>query len=174
MAVLKITPEMLAAVGAKDESEFSAKLLAISAENTTLKEKVKEDKDDEKKEDDEAKKKAQAAAAPAAVTAESLAPMIAAEIGKWIGSEEGKKVLGASASKTVLEAMAATGTQPVKPAPAPAATEASDTAALVKAGKFDEAFKADENIRKEFPSAKAFAAYSKAFNSGAVKINVSK
>lgn len=43
---------------------------------------------------------------------------VAASMTTWAASEGGKKVIGAEASRITMEAMAAVGTAPVKPAPA--------------------------------------------------------
>jgi hypothetical protein len=134
--MVKITSEMLALVGAKTDAEFPEKFTAFvtkAKENETL-------------------------MAEKQVTLESLQTSITALEGKiltearvkeicgesatsaistWAGSEGGKKIIGAEASRVVMEASAATGTAPAKPAPTstePAAVEKKTFADIVQAG----------------------------------------
>jgi len=89
----------------------------------------------------------------------------------WATSDEGKKIIGAEASKIALDANAAIGTQPAKPAPAPAAGGTSEDQAktLIAAGKYEEAYALLPAAEKaDFVSAKNYAAYMR--NRGNTKI----
>lgn len=166
-----ITNEMLAAVGAKTAAEFQDK---ISTFAKTAQENA-------------------SAMAQNQVTLESLQASITALEGKlisedrikeicgesatasiatWAGSEAGKKIMGAEASRITAEALANVGTTPAKPAPAAAGGETPEqkAAALVAAGKYEEAYALDATAKRDFISAKTYAAYMKANGQGAVRI----
>jgi hypothetical protein len=102
------------------------------------------------------------------LTAAQAKELIGAEvtpaIAGWASSAEGKKIIGGEASRITMEALAAVGTQPAQPSPAPAAggTSEDQAKAFIAAGKFEEAYpllpKAEQS---EFMGAKSYAAYMK-------------
>jgi hypothetical protein len=89
-------------------------------------------------------------------------------------SADGKKIIGAEASRITTEALASVGTQPVKPAPAPAnPTPNAEFTRLEAEGKFEESFALMSKAEKdEFcGDAKAYAAFRKAQAKGGVRIS---
>lgn len=85
-----------------------------------------------------------------------------------------KAVAKIEASRVTAEALAAIGTTPVKPTPAAAdlnETPEAKAKALIKAGKFEEAYEANPALRAEFQNAKEFAAYCRAGRKGAFRIS---
>lgn len=82
-----------------------------------------------------------------------------------------KEIATASGSAEAMKAIGLTGNGAP---PAPPANNGSDAktgvAALIAAGKFEEAFAADKNIQAEFDNAKSYAAFMKANYRGQVKI----
>lgn len=89
-----------------------------------------------------------------------------AAVKTFAASDEGKKVIGAEASRITSEALASVGTTPVKPAPASA--QQPTIKELVAAGKHEEAWAASEELQKEFSDAKLYAAYAKGVASGKI------
>lgn len=167
----KLLQEHLDAVGAKDESEFPAKMTAFVAAAKQL-EKVMAESSDlsavvKRLDAIEAfNKTALTEARVSELVTAGVAGGVTAAMTTWAGSAEGKKLIGAEASRITAEAMAAVGTVPVKPAPAPATSKT--TKELIAAGKFEEAWAQDESLQAEFSNAKVYAAYAKAEAEGRI------
>ena len=90
----------------------------------------------------------------------------------WAESDEGKKIIGAEASKITMAAIAGVGTVPVKSSPAPAGAESTEKQieGLHKAGKHEDAFAllpASEQMLW-LGGAKAYAAYFRANGRGQI------
>lgn len=156
MSFLKITPELLAALGAKDESECAVKLIevlgtikgkadagltetvtALSGKFTTL--------------------EARVSAIPAPIGEDRIKAIAVASVPADI------KTLAINAGKeAAVSAIAGTGSgQPVKASPQgnDEGGKKSPADSLNASGKFEEAWAADENIKAEFPTATSYAAY---------------
>lgn len=168
----KITSEMLAAVGAANVAEFPDKFAAFAKtaqENQTFMA--------ESKVTLESLQQSITALEGKILTDARVKEIVGAEttsaISTWAGSEGGKKIIGAEASRITAEALANVGTQPAKPAPIGAAgndTPEQKAAALISEGKFEEAYKLDKSLQAEFINGKSYAAFMRASGSGAVRI----
>jgi hypothetical protein len=161
----KLLSEHLAAIGAKDVSEVSSKLTEFIAEHNRIK--TMADNAPVPVTEARVNELISAAVKPLLTEARAtelitstIATAIPAAMSAWAGSEGGKKLIGAEASRITAEAMAATGTVPVKPAPTPAGG-VDDVEALEAAGKYEEAYAKSRNIQAEFPSAANYAAFRK-------------
>ncbi len=165
--ILKLTSAQIAAVGAKDESEFSAKFDAFVANAKQMETVMANSPDPSDLEARiEALEKNPVALSEARVK-ELISSECAVPIKTFIGSTDGKALIFAEASRAVVETSAATGTTPAKDSPAPAG-KADAAADLVKAGKFEEAYAASAELQAEFPDAKCYAAFAKAESQGRV------
>jgi hypothetical protein len=174
MPLVKISEETLALIGATGVSDFPEKLSAFITKAKTDATFMAESKVTL-----ETLQQSLTALEGKILTEAKVKEIVGAEttsaITAWSGSEAGKKIIGAESSRIAMEALASVGTIPAKPAPAPAAgneTPEQKAAALIAEGKFEEAYKLDEKLRAEFPSAAHFAAYAR--NSGSVKITANR
>jgi hypothetical protein len=154
-----VTVENLQAIGASDVADFQNKFSALLTEHNRLKSMAESSPDlsalTKRIEALEAKPNLTEARVSELVTA-GVTPAITS----WAASDDGKKLIGAQASKITMEAMAAVGTQPVKPSPAPAlAGDQFDN--LEAQGKFAEAYALKPELRAEFPDAGSYASYRK-------------
>lgn len=173
--LVKLTAEQIAKLGAKDPADASAKLTAFFAANAQLETAMDNQPDFASI---ESRIKSLESAAPA-ITEARVKELIGAEanvpIKAFLSGDEGKKLIGAESSRVTMELMGATGTTPVKPAPAASAPIGGDANSLIAAGKFEEAFPLlPAEARADFADAKSFAAYQKAMNKGAVLIKPSR
>ncbi len=115
----------------------------------------------------------------AGITEARVKELIGAEtavsIKTFLAGDEGKMLIKTEASKTVMEAMAATGTTPNKPSPASAAPPETQAANFEAAGDYEKAFTLlPESERADFLDAKSYAAFQKANRKGAVILNERK
>lgn len=170
--LLNITNEMMAAVGASSKDEFSAKLSEFVAESNRVKNIMSEQTTDLA-----AALKRIEALEKNIVTEARISELVdagaASAVSKWAASDEGKKAIGAEASKMTVSALAAIGTTPAKPSPTPAAVDPDATIKALEAqGKFEEVFallpKAEQ--RQHF-NAKSYAAFRRASIRGQVRLN---
>lgn len=182
--MVKLTAETLALVGATGAADFSEKLSAFCA-------KAKENETAMAEQTNAIEQLQTLAAAlrtdlnalkASAINAEQCdaridarcerhIPVTTAAIESWSASQNGKKIIGAEASRITVEALAAVGVNPAKPSPAPAAgsdTPEQKAAALVAEGKYEEAYRLDKNAQAEFVTAKSYAAFMR--NRNSVKI----
>jgi hypothetical protein len=167
--IVKITESQLAAVGAKNESEFSAKFDSFVAASKQLETAMQNAPDLSALEKRIAALESNPSLTEARVS-ELFGAKISTSVSEFVSGEAGKKLIYAEASKAIVETAAATGTLPVKDSPVPAVK--TDAAAdLVKAGKFEEAYAASAELQAEFPDAKCYAAYAKAEAAGRVKFS---
>ena len=167
--IVKLTADQIAKLGAKDPADASIKLTAFFSAAAQLETVMAE-------QPSLAALESRIAAlekVPCGTTEARVKELISAEsnvpIKTFIASDEGKKLIGAEASRVLMEGQAAIGTAPLKPSPAPAlADNATD---LEAAGEYEKAFAASKEIRAEFPDAKCYAAYAKANKSGRIRFN---
>lgn len=159
MSFVKITPELLAAVGAKTEDEFSAKLveklLGIGAQAPdaalTLRVTACEGK--------VGTIESSVAALPKPMDKAAIEAIAVAAIPADI-----KALAKTEGSRAAVTALANTGSsQPAAANPQNADEGGNGTPvlALIEAGKFDEAYAADKKAQAEFGDAKVYAAYMK-------------
>lgn len=85
----------------------------------------------------------------------------------YVASDDGKKAIGAEASRVAMAALGSAGTMPAKPTPA--STE-PDAKSLISAGKFEEAYAASTELQAQFPDAANYAAFAAAQAAGKVRI----
>jgi hypothetical protein len=157
MATLKITPELQAALGAATEEEVSAKLVEFI---TGTKSSIKDSSDALANKADASALAEVKAIAEGAVTA---IDGVKAELPKI---EE--KATNAASLKAA-EVLGKTGNSaPVIPAPTAGTSTVGSVDALVKAGKYEEAYNSSPELQKEFSRWENFAAYSR--NAGSVQI----
>lgn len=163
MPVVKLTDEQMAAVGAVGAADFTDKLSAFAAK-AQANEKAMADSPSlqaildrltavEGKIISEDRVKA--------IVGEQIVSAVVKGCETYFSSEACKNAIHAEASRTVMATMAATGTTPVKASPAPAGdnTPEQKAAVLNAEGKYEEAWKADKNLRAEFPTAKSYSAF---------------
>ena len=170
--LLKITDAQLAAVGAKSQDEFLAKVVElVTGANTKVDDLVK----------------SQAGFATKADITDALKPFtssigeittslatITERLGNPATLTEAKirEIATTAGSAKAAEALGATGvTPPAPPSAAAKVNDANTVQALVKAGKYAEAFAADENIRAEFGDVKTYTAFMKANRGGHIKLH---
>jgi hypothetical protein len=146
-------------LGAKNPAEFSTALASLISENNRLKSMAESSPDlsalTKRIEALEAKPNLTEARVGELVTA-GVTPAITS----WAGSEVGKKAIGSEASRITMEAMAAIGTQPVKPSPAPVVTGNSFRISKRRASLL-KPMRSSRELRAEFPDAGSYAAYRK-------------
>lgn len=168
--IVKLTSDQIAATGAKDPADFSAKFSALIEDNKQLKAMAEKPSDFsafEKRLADVEAGNATLQGQVKTFTTEAQVKTIAAETTTaTLSSEPGKKLIEAEASRVVMAAMASTGTSPVKPSPAPAGTPSAKD--LVASGKFEEAYAASPELQAEFSSAALYATYAKAVKAGKI------
>lgn len=167
--IVKLTAEDIALVGAKDGTEFAAKFPAFAATAKRMESVMAEQPTIAAL---EARIKTLETAAPA-ITETRVKELITAEtavpIKTFLTGAEGKTIIGAEASRIVMEAMAASGTTPAKPSPA--APGADNPEQLEAAGEYEKAFAASKDIRAEFSSWQHYAAFAKANSAGRITFN---
>jgi len=177
-AIVKLTKEDMTLVGASSPSEFPDKLRAFAAASKKLETAMAETPDWKSFESrivalETAIKTIPTEARIGEIVGTSVANSVPTSMTAWASSEAGKKLIGAEASRITMEAFAATGTQPAKPAPASADAQAGADAAknFIAQGKFEEAYPLlTEEARAEFPDAKCYAAFQRANSKGQVRI----
>lgn len=176
--IIKLSAECLAAVGAKTADEFPSRLAALLNTCSGMAAKITgletgfatatETIGNLETALDTAEKTITAQAGkittletavgnPAAMT-EARIKTIATEAATIAGSSEAMKAIGATGN----------GAPPAPPSNNAGA--ATGTAALIAAGKFEEAWTADKNVQAEFPTAKGYAAFMRAQSNGQVRI----
>ena len=189
--LIKLTDAQMAEMGITRADEFASKLSSLLAKPAVPAPKATDKKDDDGDDDcpecdgsgkcgscdgSGAKgKKAKASAIHAGATEAQVQEMISVAISEgfktFASSEDGKKILGAQASRITMEALASVGTVPAKPAPASSVeTPQAAFEALEKQGKFEEAYAhLPANEKRDF-NPKTYAAFRKANAAGAIRI----
>lgn len=171
--LINVSAETLASVGATGAADFSEKLSAFAAEHQKFKLMAENSPDisaiTKRLDALEARPVITEARITELVTA-GVTSAVAPAMTAWAGSDAGKKLIGAEASRIVMEAQAGTGTSPLKPSPAPAAQDpASQVKNLITAGKFEEAYALlSAEDQREYGDAGSYAGYMK--NQNRVKI----
>lgn len=163
--IIKLSDEVLALIPGATKENFSEKFTAFHRAAKEMETAMAAQPDFAALEGRIAK--LESATPAAGVTEARVKELVTAELGSDASKKSIEAIAQAKASATVIEASAATGTQPVKPAPAPAAGE-TNVKDLISAGKFEEAYAASAELQKEFPDAKCFAAYAKSEAAGRV------
>jgi len=169
--IVKLTLEQLALVGATNETDFAEKLTAYCANVKKLETSMSTLTDD----NSALVARLKAVEDRPVMTAEQV-KQIATEASSgavtlYLASDAGKGLIKAEASNVFLQAHAGTGTQPLKPSPAPA-DPANKAQELLAAGDFEAAYAASKDLQAEFPTAKVFVAYARAEKEGRVKLNI--
>lgn len=167
--LVKLTADQIAKLGAKDPADASVKLTAFFSAAAQLETAMANQPDFASLES----RIAALEKVPCGTTEARVKELITAEsavpIKTFIASVEGKQLIGAEASRVVMEAQASIGTTPAKPSPAaPGAESVTDMEA---AGEYEKAFAASKDLRAEFPSAKHYAAFAKANSEGRIVFN---
>lgn len=177
MTVIKVNDETLKMVGATGANDFPEKFSAFAANAQTA---IKFMSDSQASLDSIAKSIAELKASiPTedrikAIVGEQITASVPKAVESFLAGEVAQGFIAASASKKTLEIMGNVGTSPVKASPAPAAgvdTPEQKSAALIAEGKYEEAFKLDAGIQREFVTAKSYAAFMR--HRGKVKITAS-
>jgi len=173
--LVKLSSEMLAIIGgANNAAEGADKLsayLKTAKENATA---MAENKSTQESFEASLKAMEERLSAKIDKVDSGISGKAESAISAWSASAEGKKIIGAEASRICMESLAAVGTQPAKPAPVGATDTTTTAKGLIAEGKFEEAYALDKDIRAEFPSAKHFATYARAEAEGRVSFSKSK
>lgn len=176
-AIVKLTKEEMALVGASSASEFSAKLSAFCVAAKQLETAMADQPDFKTLENRIVAIETSVNGIPTdarigEIVGASVSTAVPNAMTAWASSDAGKKLIGAEASRITMAAFAAIGTQPVKPAPAGVESQAGEPVTnLIAQGKFEEAYPLlTAEAQAEFGDAKAYAAFQKANAKGLVRV----
>jgi len=161
----KISAEVMKAIGAETASEVDSQMSAFIAEANKNKTSMAENQVTL-----ESIQKSVTALEGKLLTEDRVRALITEQfnaastkaVSDFLASDAGKKIIGAEASRVVMEAHAAIGTTPAKPSPAPSAGGSAEeqSKALIAVGKYEEAFPLlSAAERSEFLGPKSYAAY---------------